>query len=417
MFKFIHTADIHLDSPLRGLEAYEDAPVEEIRGATRRAFVNLVDYAIAEQVVFLLISGDLYDGNWKDYNSGIFFAHQMGRLQSANIKVVIISGNHDAASQISKSLSMPDNVTVLFNKKPQSITIEELGVIIHGQSYATRAVNENLVMQYPQADSNYVNIGMLHTSLNGREGHENYAPCSVNDLQAKGYDYWALGHVHQREIIAEDPWIVFPGNLQGRHCREIGSKGATLVTIDAGNIIEVEHIEFDVLRWAVCQVDISGCNTTGDVYQQIRVAVEHAEAEADQKTLALRLVLVGVCSLHNDLHARERQWLEEIHSVVASFQGVWLEKVKIKTKPEADIAKLLNEDTPVASLLRTIADLSKHEQDLTTMLPELAELTTKLPADLQGMPLLNDSKSYLTNEVLPDVQELLVARLMDQGGE
>jgi len=229
MFRFIHTADIHLDSPLKGLEAHEDAPVDEIRGATRRTLDNLIDLAIEEEVNFVLIAGDLYDGDWKDYNTGLFFVRQMSRLGKAGIKAFIISGNHDAANQITKTMPLPDNVTLFSHKKPQSVKLDDIGVIIHGQSYALRAVIDNLALQYPQYDSNYFNIGLLHTSLTGREGHEDYAPCTLDELKSKGYEYWALGHVHKREIVSKDPWIIFPGNIQGRHIKEAGAKGATLV--------------------------------------------------------------------------------------------------------------------------------------------------------------------------------------------
>ncbi len=135
MVKFIHTADIHLDSPLKGLEAREDAPIDEIRGATRRAFDNLVDLAIEEEVDFILIAGDLYDGDWKDYNTGLFFVSRMGRLAKAGIRVLIVSGNHDAASQITKAMPLPDNVTLFSSKKPQSLKIDDLKVVVHGQNY------------------------------------------------------------------------------------------------------------------------------------------------------------------------------------------------------------------------------------------------------------------------------------------
>ena len=208
MFRFIHTADIHLDSPLKGLEAHEDAPVEEIRGATRRAFENLIDLSIDEEVDFVLIAGDLYDGDWKDYNTGLFFARQMGRLDKARIKVFIVSGNHDAASNITKTMPLPGNVTLFSPKKPHSVTLDDIDVIIHGQSYSTRAVTDNLSVEYPPHDSNYFNIGLLHTSMTGRKGHEDYAPCTLDDLKSKGYDYWALGHIHKREVISGDPMIL-----------------------------------------------------------------------------------------------------------------------------------------------------------------------------------------------------------------
>ena len=144
MFKFIHTADIHLDSPLRGLEAHDDAPVREIRGATRRAFVNLVDLALEEGVSFLLIAGDVFDGDWKDFNTALFFNREMGRLEQAGIKVFLISGNHDAASSIARTLSLPANVVRFSPASCESAELQELGVIVHGRSYPAMEVTENL---------------------------------------------------------------------------------------------------------------------------------------------------------------------------------------------------------------------------------------------------------------------------------
>ena len=288
--------DIHLDSPLRGLESYEDAPVDEIRNATRRAFDNLVALAIEEEVRFVLLAGDLYDGDWKDYNTGLFFTERMGRLKRHNILVFMVSGNHDAASRISPHLHPPDNVTVLSTRKPQTILLEHIGAAIHGQGYASRAITHNLARHYPQYHPGYFNIGLLHTALNGREGHEPYAPCSLDDLKSKGYDYWALGHVHQREVISRDPWILFPGNLQGRHIRETGSKGASLITVENGRVVDVTHHDLDVLRFSRVSVDLSRCTTIDAVHDPVREALETAQAQADERVLAVRLELTGETS-------------------------------------------------------------------------------------------------------------------------
>jgi DNA repair exonuclease SbcCD nuclease subunit len=246
MFRFIHAADIHLDSPLKGLELAEDAPLEDIRAASRRALENLVDLAIGEEVAFILIAGDLYDGEWRDFNTGLFFNQCMVKLKDAGIRVFVISGNHDAANQMTKTLQLPDNVHKFSSRKAETITIEGIDVAVHGQSFGARAVSNNLSLNYPEARGGHFNIGLLHTALSGREGHEPYAPCSVDDLRSKGYQYWALGHVHKREEVHNDPWIVFPGNIQGRHIREIGHKGCTMVTVDEKQVSYVKHIDLNV---------------------------------------------------------------------------------------------------------------------------------------------------------------------------
>ncbi|WP_419619235.1 metallophosphoesterase family protein, partial [Thiolapillus sp.] len=150
--KFIHAADIHLDSALHGLERYEGAPVDEIRSATRRAFDNLIELAIEEEVAFILLAGDLYDGDWKDYNTGLYFMQHMARLCDAGIRVFIVAGNHDAASQITKHLRLPDNVTLFSTKHPETVVLEDLNVAIIGQGFATRAVTDDLSQAYPQGD-------------------------------------------------------------------------------------------------------------------------------------------------------------------------------------------------------------------------------------------------------------------------
>ena len=417
MIKFIHMADIHLDSPLKGLEAHEDAPVKEIRGATRRAFDHVIDLAIDTAVDFILIAGDLYDGDWKDYNTGLFFAAQMGRLSRAGINVFIVSGNHDAASQITRAMPLPDNVTLFSHRKPESIKLDDLAVIIHGQSYSSRAVTDNLAAQYPQREANYFNIGLLHTSLTGREGHEDYAPCTLDDLKSKGYDYWALGHVHKREILSEDPWIVFPGNIQGRHIKETGPKGATMVTVEDGCITAVEAQERDVLQWAVCQADLSACETADSVHDQVRQAFEQALDQAGGKTLALRLILTGRCPVHAQLLDRTAQWTEEFRGIAAGLGDVWLEIVKFQTSRKKRLEEIFGEDTPIASLLQSIQHLALDKDTLLELVPELSALKSKLPAEIHsGDETFLDPSADKIAALRTEVQELLMAKLLEHGG-
>src|SRR6185503_917708 len=186
VMKFVHAADLHLDSPLRGLARYEGAPVDEVRGATRRAFQNLIELCLDEGAAFLLIAGDIYDGDWKDYCTGLFFLNQLARLRAADIDVVLIRGNHDAQSQITKHLRFPENVHELAVNAPSSFDLPLHGVRVHGQGFRTRAVTDDLAAGYPDATRGLFNIGLLHTAVGGRPGHENYAPCRLPTLLAKG---------------------------------------------------------------------------------------------------------------------------------------------------------------------------------------------------------------------------------------
>jgi len=416
MFTFLHAADIHLDSPLRGLEGYADAPVDQIRQATRRAFDNLIELAIEERVAFVLLAGDLYDGDWKDYNTGLFFIDRLSRLRKENIQVFLISGNHDAASQISKSLRLPDNVHLFSTKQPETVTLDALGVAIHGQGYHTRALAENIARNYPQALPHYLNIGLLHTSLTGRQGHEPYAPCSLDDLKARGYDYWALGHIHQREEVSPSPWIVFPGNIQGRHIHETGAKGATLVRVEEGRIAAVEHRDLDVLRWALCQVDLTECATMDLAIDAVRQAMETEQAKAEGRPLAIRLQLVGKSPLHAELHRDSAALTEEFRALAAGLGELWLEKVRFATQRPVALVTDLGEETPMADLVRAIERLDFEPAALMELVPEIVGLQSKLPPELLHEGGLIATSPEWTGSLAEEVKEMLIARLLGQGG-
>lgn len=413
--KFIHAADIHLDSALRGLERYEGAPVDEIRNATRRAFDNLIELAINEAVDFVLLAGDLYDGDWKDYNTGLYFVERMGRLKQAGIRVYVVAGNHDAASQITKNLRVPDNVRLFATRSPERVVLDDLAVAIHGQGFANRAVTEDLSQAYAQGDPQLFNIGLLHTCLDGKPGHEPYAPCSVAGLRSKGYHYWALGHVHAREVVCHDPWIVFPGNIQGRHIRETGPKGCTLVTVEAGSVIAVTHCALDVLRWTRCEVDVTGSDTVDDVYEHVRQALQQALDAAEGRPVAARLMVQGTSGAHIKLHAAPEHWIQEYRALASGLSGagMWLEKISIKTQPAISLDEILSRDDALGGLLRSIRDVEFDEAVIAELAQEIVPLRQKLPAEiLSGEDRYDPTDSEQIKNALDEIKELLVNRLL-----
>ncbi|MBF0287472.1 MAG: DNA repair exonuclease [SAR324 cluster bacterium] len=415
MIQFIHAADIHLDSPLRGLERYEGAPVEEIRLATRRALENMVQLAITEKVQFVLIAGDIYDGDWKDYNTGLFFVKMMSKLQAADILVFIISGNHDAASQVSKNLSLPANVRILNNKKPETITIPDLSIAIHGQGFSQRVITNNLALHYPKALPDCFNIGMLHTSASGREGHESYAPCSVEQLLEKGYDYWALGHVHTREILHQTPWIVFPGNIQGRHIRETGGKGATLVTVEEQQILSVEHKNLDVFRWKHCEVSAVDLEYGEDVVVLAEEKIQEIMNMEDGFPAGIRLRITGSCRAHHELSKNPTHWINEIRAV-ANNLNVWLEKINIQTCAEINWDELGKQDDPIGGLIRTLDEMILSEDKKDRWAGDFAELQRRIPAELQeGLDAIDLKSPEKFSELCEDIKHFLIPQLLSKG--
>ena len=246
----VHAGDVHLDSPLRGLERLGDrALAKRLRLATRVALANLVEKTIETDAAALVLAGDIYDGDWRDYATGRYFVEQMALLREAGIPVFLAAGNHDAESVITKSLTLPDNVHVMSTQSPETVLREDLGVAFHGQGFAERAVMKNLALRYPEPVPHMINVGILHTSVAGYADHDPYAPCSVDDLRSKGYEYFALGHIHKREVLFEGKTTAaFSGNLQGRHVKETGPKGAYWVTLEQGKRAGLEFVALDEAR-------------------------------------------------------------------------------------------------------------------------------------------------------------------------
>ena len=418
MFRFLHAADIHLDSPLVGLDRYESAPVESMRSATRHAFENLVRVAIDEEVAFVLLAGDLYDGDWKDYRTGLFFVDQMTKLREADIPVYVIYGNHDAASRLTKNLRPPENVHFLSHRRPETRYVEAFDVAIHGQGFATRAVTRDLATAYPMADPGLFNIGLLHTSLDGREGHARYAPTSLEVLAQKGYQYWALGHVHRREVVSRDPWIVFPGNLQGRHAREAGPKGCSLVTVENGAVGAVEECRVDVLRWSVCRVDVDGAGTTDEVLDRVSRALASEAGLADGRALAIRVELAGSTACHGELSANPHHWVQEIRALAAgvSSADVWIEKVRFATGRPVDLAVWASRDDAIGSFLRDFTETAGSLDETAALRDALRDVRRVLPPELlSGDEAVDPHAPEFLDRLVAEARELLIAQITRAG--
>ena len=421
-FHFLHAADIHLDSPLKGLVGQEGAAAERIRTATREALYQLVDLAIKENVDFLIIAGDLYDGDWPDYKTGLFFVGQMGRLNKEGIPVYLLHGNHDAESQITKRLELPANVHVFGARKPETFGVGELSVALHGQSFQQRDVTDNLVLGYPSSVSGAFNIGVLHTGLGGMGGHANYAPCSLDDLVNKGYDYWALGHVHQTAMLHKRPHIVFPGNLQGRHVRETGAKGAYLVTVEDNDITDFVSVPCDVVRWAVLSVPLNDANSMGKVTDQIRVALESAVAdEPDGRLLVFRIVLGGCTEIHGQLVASEDHVLAEARASALGLgeEVAWVEKVVIATDAILDPETLAQREDAIGEFQRMLKDAGSDQELLAQLEGDIGVLVRRLPHELRTDVEDQNLRSAIGGDyaaLINNVEPYLSARIISQEG-
>ena len=380
--KFIHAADLHIDSPLRGLATSDDAPIDAIRSAPREAFRRLVQLALAEQVDFVILAGDVFDGEWRDIRTGLFFNAQLKQL--GDIPVFIARGNHDAEMEVLKKLKHPKNTQTFKCIRAETIIIDSVGVAIHGQSYKNRAVVDDLAAGYPKAVPGLTNIGVLHTSLAGYAAHETYAPCSLATLAGRGYDYWALGHVHVRQIVCESPLVVYPGNIQGRHFRETGPKGCYVVEGERDALRATFHA-LDVVRWFDEKVDVSGVR---DEAEAVRLVQEHITAiqEANSSSLiSIRVEMTGTTGAHGDL-VNDRQIHEAtIRSHVAP--DAWLAELRIGTMPVVELAAVRRQDDLQGALFRSIEELrvgvDVHDGIRTALRPLKDKLPPRVVAEYQ----------------------------------
>ena len=411
MFKFIHAADPHLDSPFHGLSSHPGAPAEALRHATRRAFANLVRLAIEERVDFIVLAGDLYDGDWRDYGPGLYFTQQMAVLKKAGIPVYLISGNHDAESIITRRLPTLTNVHWFSTRKPESKEVAGLPVVIHGQGFPDRKVPENLSLLYPDAVAGKFNLGLLHTSLQGRAEHDTYAPCSVEDLLSKHYDYWALGHIHQPEVLHTQPFIGFAGNLQGRHIRETGPRGCNLVTVADNHAVTVEFRPLDVIRWELISVDIAGLTDESTVLERFGKALESTLQAADGRMVAARIHFNGATALHGTLHRQADAWYHQClaRALELTSDGLWLEQLKFTTTPLVDPARLAERDDLTRVVLESL-------QNPSLTLPEdLQKMLKKLPPEVATG--LRDELTENPSAILADVSAIILESLSITGGE
>jgi exonuclease SbcD len=410
--RFIHAADLHLDSPLSGLRERAGEQADKLVGATRRALEKLVDFAVDERVDLVVIAGDVFDGDWPDHGTGLFFVKMLARLNAAGIPVAMIRGNHDAASVISKRLTWPENVREFSSRSPDTWTLPEIGIAIHGQSFADRAIPHNLAAGYPEPVPGLFNIGVLHTSATGRPGHDTYAPCELRDLVSKGYDYWALGHVHTREVLCEEPYVIFPGNLQGRHVNESGAKGFTLVTVEGGRVRQVEPIPVDVVRWARVTVDVSSASALDETCPLIGRALKAAVDEADGRMLALRVVLTGASPAHRVLAGDPERLEAECSSLALQARGdVWIERVEVETVlPEATAAP----SEGFNDLVQLLRDVRLDPDECTAIRETLEQGLGKLPAGARSKSGLDDLAPEQLERILADAEALLLHHLTSE---
>lgn len=409
-FKFIHTADVHLDSPLRSL-ALRDSKLSDLIGtATRTVFRNIIQLCLDEQVDALLIAGDFYDNTQSSIKTALFLTNELRRLQAAGIQVYMIRGNHDAGSKITGELVLPENVKV-FRGWAEAVEVKrqeyERQVFVHGISFSGTSADQSLLPKFKEPIAGAINIGLLHTSLNGAKGHDPYAPCSVADLHQMGFDYWALGHVHKRAVHEGQCVIVMPGMPQGRDIGEAGQKSVTLVSISDDKKVTIEERPTSFAQFERIEIDISSIKEWSGLARQVERRLAAARAGIAANHLLARVELTGSTTLYWQVRRDQDELRTQFSDSAAMLENCWIDKIEIHCDPPLEEAS--NSNNPLSELRRLIAekvvpggnfqmDAESLATDFRSQLPN--DCRSFLPSDQEALQI---ALGVLTKDGIEDV--------------
>ena len=348
-FRFVHAADLHLDSPFRGLA--QTALGDDLQSATFRAFDRIVTHALHSRSDFVVLAGDLYDSRDRSLRALVEFRRQMERLAEHGIPVYIVHGNHDPLDGWGSRFGMPDNVCV-FDGEAREVAVVRDGreiARITGVSYTEERVTRNLARSLPPARDGAYSIAVLHANVGGQSGHAAYAPASIADLVEAGFDYWALGHIHTHAVLSRSPTIAYPGNPQGRHARETGPRGCYEVTVTQNGRTHLKFVETDVVRWEELDFSIAGYTRMEELLDGLKAEARRMASGFDGPVV-LRCRLAGSGPLHADL---ERDGVSE--DLADELRGhVHVESLRLETRSSADRQELARSEPVIGDFLKLV---------------------------------------------------------------
>lgn len=428
-FRFIHAADLHLDTPFTGMTGIPDRLRSYLQDSTFAALSGLVDLAVSEEVDFIVISGDVYDAADSSLRAQLRLKEAWERLDRHGIPVYVIHGNHDPLGSRVR-LALPSNVRIFGSSLESYTAVSRLNgqpvAVVSGISYASSSVTENLSRYFIRSeDSSLYHIALLHANVDGQEGHDAYAPCSLSELRESGYDYWALGHIHKRQVLSEAPWVVYPGNPQGRSMKETGPKGCYLVEVDEAGRSVLHFHELDQLRWCEIELSIEGLNTEEEWKLRTEERLEAIRQDMKGKPAIARFKYTGSGPLHALISSgREaRELLAELQRqeemrVGAGSTGllprgiVWPAGIRLHTQAAVDREQLLGEDSFLGELFR-MAEQAEREPQL---LDELLEAALEpMKSDRRLRQLLKSKNAQERLEWLHFARETAASLLREEG--
>ena len=399
-FSFVHAADLHLDTPFKGIGSTAPHVARQLREASLAAFDSLVELCLERRVAFLVVAGDVYDGPERGLRAQLRFRDGLARLSDAGISSFVVHGNHDPVETGWSALSgpWPELVTIFGTGTVKAVPVEVGGIpaaTVQGVSFAQRGERQNLALRFAHRAGPGIQVGVLHCNVQGAaSGYDDYSPCSLDDLRGIGLDYWALGHVHARMVLSgrsgsDEPWVVYPGNLQARSPKpsERGIKGAVVAHVHAGRVADLEPVGCDVVRFGLVEVDIGNIADLAELRARLVAASRDGLASSDGRSLVLRAQLVGQSELHLDL--RRPGTLEDLLVALrgdfAEYQPFcWWDSIDDRSRPTVDIDAARAGSDFAADLIRLADQLGPIlESDESAVEYLAAELSEGLPGTLR----------------------------------
>ena len=418
LLKFVHTADLHLGSPLASISGREDLVASQLARATFQGFENIVDLCIQEKVDFLLISGDIYDSADREVYEQLTFRKYLQRLSESGIPVYLAFGNHDPLEGWAAHIDWPKNVHVMSGDEPERVIFtgnDGKEVAIVGMSYQRGETYENLAARFPHKEGDWpFTIGMLHCTLGAGAGHEPYSPCSLKDLIQRGYDYWALGHIHKPTVIQRNrPTVVYSGNPQGRDIGERGARGCYLVSVDDKHNVNAQFIETASIRWEDVEISIDEAETENDLYERIGDTLSSLRESSGGRGVLCRLKLTGRGGVHAWLNREDTipqilRWFGDNEKGKRDF--VLLEWIIDRTEPPIDREQVAKRADIVGDIVQITDDILDSDEAVLALQPVLADLFKSVKGrkytigpDLEELKeLVREAETYLLDQFVGD---------------
>jgi DNA repair exonuclease SbcCD nuclease subunit len=420
-FSFVHAAGFHLDSPFVGLGRLPEGQsqiVAELREATFQAFDAVIDLCLRERVDFLLVAGDVYDGTDRSLKAQLRFRAGLRRLSDEGIRAYVVHGNHDPLDGWADAIQMPSGVHE-FGSELTSVVFEKAGrsvARIHGISYPTRKISSSFGAGFQRDGDEPFQIGLFHCNAGGDTRHDPYAPRTVSELVESRLDYWAIGHIHESVVLRPaEPFIGYPGNTQGRHINESGPRGCFLVRVTAEGRLDgtPQFVATDSVRWLTSEVEINGIDTIDLLISRIEDRMQELAELADGRSVVTRITLLGRGVLHNALtrpHS-SRELLDELHALGAQRSPfVWVEKLILRTRPDADLEARRGMPDFLGDLLRLIDGIRQSPGEIAGLRRELTDLyehgrasrSLRLPDDSTLLSLIDEAEKRCADLLLED---------------